>query len=200
MVPASVGGQMTGHARQSGEVARTIPENAGSRWTPPLNHREPRSTTPCGPLWQRGASIGAVAQHPVLLNLAAVVERLPTSASDDTATRAELARQEIVAACHDLSDTDLAVEARFYDEGDAALIALGLATGYRSAPLARRRPAVAGKLEMKADTAWKERPGRPSHVQRLIATVADQILAREARHRMRTAGLLRPKRDPSSPR
>ncbi len=136
-----------------------------------------------------GATLVAIAEQPALLNLAVVVERVPATAAGDPVTRAERARAEIVAACQDLRDLELAVEERFVDEGDAALVALGLATGHRNAPLWRRKPAVAVKLGEVVDTAWRERPGKPSYVQRLIAKVADQLLAREARHRVRTSGL-----------
>ena len=136
-----------------------------------------------------GASLGAIASAPALMNLARPATEAATTDADPLA-RAIAAREELIAACKDLQRRDLAVEERHYDVGDAALILFGLGSGYAAKPLSARRQPVADKLGYdKADTAWKSRPGHRSHVQNLAYAVGEELLIREETYRRRNAAL-----------
>ena len=106
------------------------------------------------------ASLSAIAQRPVLLDLA----RTGVGVAASTDELAVTAREGIIAGCRALDDPELAVEPRFHGEGAAVMTLLGLATGYHAAPLHRRRDGAAGLLGYEVGTAFKTRPGVRSQV------------------------------------
>jgi len=138
-------------------------------------------------LWalvQPSATLRAIASQPALLRLATTSRPTQESSPEHLSV---LARDEIVAACRALDDPALAVEPRWHPEGAAVLTLLGLATGYHSAPLHRRRDAAAGLLGYEVGTAFKTRPDVRSHAQNAVFAVADKLFQRGIQARSRLA-------------
>lgn len=150
-------------------------------------------------LWElvdSGATLLAVGDQPALL---ALTNARGSGEDADRATFASAAREEIINACRALDDQRLAVEASWDREGGAVMALLGLASGYRSAPLVRRRAAAAKLLGYAVETAFKTRPSVLSHAQRAVAAVADALWERDIRARARlSARLVSAERPPLS--
>jgi hypothetical protein len=135
-------------------------------------------------LWELvsgGASLASVAEQPALLELGI------TRGEEERNAAAVAAREEILAACRGLDDRSLVVEPRWHEEGAAVLALLGLATGFHSAPLHRRREGAASLLGYEVGTAFKTRPGVRSHVQNAVYAVADRLWERMIQARARQA-------------
>lgn len=133
------------------------------------------------------ATLVAVSEQPVLLALARVRE---AGSEPEAGLLAAAARDEIKAACVALEDRQLAVEPGWHHEGGAVLALLGLATGYQSAPLHRRREGAASLLGYEVGTAFKTRPSVRSHVQDAVYAVADKLWERDIWARARTSAVL----------
>jgi hypothetical protein len=129
-----------------------------------------------------GATLDQIAQEPALLKLG---DLLGAEALDDRA--AVTARDELIAACRSLDDRSLVVEPQWHGEGAAVLALLGLATGFHSAPLHRRREGAASLLGYEVATAFKTRPGVRSHAQNAVNAVADRLWERMIRARAQQA-------------
>jgi hypothetical protein len=134
-----------------------------------------------------GATLAAIVEQEALLDLARVRAQDPESAKE---RRAALAREELIAACRALDNPMLAIEPRWHGEGAAVLALLGLATGFHSAPLHRRRDAAASLLSYAVGTAFKTRPGVRSHVQNAVYAVADKLWERDVQGRATTSASL----------
>jgi hypothetical protein len=130
-----------------------------------------------------GATLAAIAGEPGLLELARDPGQ-PEAPEEQLVVRL---REQIVSACRALDDPGLAVEPRWHHEGGAVLTLLGLASGYHSAPLHRRRDGAAGLLGYEVGTAFKIRPGVRSHAQNAVYAVADELLQRDIQARTRAA-------------
>lgn len=134
-----------------------------------------------------GATLAAVSKTKVLLTLARVRQKAPDGERDQLAA---LAREEVIAACRQLDDRALAIEPAWHGEGAAVLALLGLATGYHSAPMHRRREATANALGYEVGTAFKTRSGVRSHVQNAVYAVADKLWERDIQVRAATSATL----------
>lgn len=135
-------------------------------------------------LVESAATLEAVAAQEVLLGLTRVRGSQPDAPSERLA---QLARDEIMAACQALDDPKLAVEPRWQRQGGAVLALLGLATGYRGTRSKRRREGAASLLGYSVETAFKTRPGSPSHTQTAVYAVADKLWERDIAERAKAA-------------
>lgn len=133
------------------------------------------------------ATLATITEQPALLELAHNLARDDESSPEQLAVRV---REEIVAASRALDDPGLAVEPRYHREGAAVLTLLGLATGYHSAPLHRRRDGAAGLLGYEVGTAFKTRPGVRSHAQNAFYAVADKLFEQDIQNRTQAAPVL----------
>jgi hypothetical protein len=135
-----------------------------------------------------GATLGAIMEQGDLLELARdLTGDRDSSLVEQLAVRV---REEVVLACRALDDPGLAVEPAFHREGAAVLTLLGLATGYHSAPLHRRRDGMAGLLGYEVGTAFKTRPCARSHAQNAVYAVADRLFQCEIQARARASPAL----------
>lgn len=131
-----------------------------------------------------GAGLEQVLDQEPLLEIGMVLAG--AEAQDEAAVAA---REAIVAACRRLDDQALAVEPRWHREGAAILALLGLATGFHGAPSHRRREGAASLLGYEVGTAFKTRPGSPSHAQNAMTAVADRLWERVIRARSQHAAV-----------